>query len=466
METESKRIFTIIDVETTGKGIRNNRITEICIVRIEDGVIVEKFVSLVNPEQHIPNYITELTGIDDEMVRKAPVFAEIAEEVIRLTKDAVFVAHNVSFDFHVVRSEFRYLGYTYERPKLCTVRLSRKLIPNLFSYSLGKLCDSLSIPLMDRHRAEGDTDATVILFQRLLSLDEDFTVIDTALKPKAIVSRLPTHINNSHFDRLPTTTGIYKFQDNEGNVIYVGKAKNIKKRVLSHFQSTVDKETVLCGHTYSIDFETTGSELLALLLEADLIQKLLPEYNTVQKKNRTAFHIKSYYTKVGILQMAVEECPAVHEPTELFFTKGAAKKKLEKLCEDFTLCPKFAGLQRKKGRCSHLKFPDCLGVCCNQEEVHVYNQRASQALSTLKANTESYIIKEKGRYLGEQSFVLVLDGVYQGFGFVDSSQQVASIDEMVDLIRPRMHNFHIEQLLNAHKKKYPYRINLLKMTVG
>lgn len=465
METKSKRIFTIIDVETSGKGIRNNRITEICIVRMEDGEIADKFVSLVNPEQHIPNYITELTGIDDEMVSSAPIFAEIAEEVIRLTKDAVFVAHNVSFDFHVVRSEFKYLGYNYERLKLCTVKLSRKLIPNLFSYSLGKLCDSLSIPLLDRHRAEGDTDATVILFQRLLSLDEDFKAIDAALKPKEIVSRLPTHINNSHLDILPRAAGVYKFQDIEGNIIYVGKAKNIKKRVLSHFQSRVSKELFLCGETHSIDFEITGSELLALLLEADLIQKLLPKYNTVQKKKRTAFHIKSYFTKAGVLQMAVEECPAVHEPTELFFTKGAAKKKLEKLCENFTLCPKFCGLQRKKGRCSHIKFTDCLGVCCDEEKVNEYNQRANQALSTLKAETESYLIKEKGRHHGEQAFVLVLDGIYQGFGFVDGSQQVASIDEMVDLIRPRMHNFHVVQLLKAYGKKNPYRITVLNNAI-
>lgn len=460
---ERNRTFTIIDVETTGKGIRNNRITEICLLRIENGVVVEKYTTLVNPEQRIPSYITDITGIDDELVRDAPIFAEIAEQVIRLTNNSVFVAHNVSFDFHVVRSEFRYLGYNFERPKLCTVRLAKKLIPNLFSYSLGKLCGSLSIPHQNAHRAEGDTDATAILFQRLLSLDDNLSTIDGMLKPKETKElRTPAHINIEELRKLPTTAGVYKFQNKNGLAVYVGKAKDIKKRVLSHFQSAADKEIVLCNNTFSIDYERTGSELIALLLEADLIQKQLPIYNTVQKKSRTAFHIKSYHNKLGILQMAVEECPETYEPTELFFTKGAAKKKLEKLCESNNLCPKFSGLQRKKGRCSLVKFPDCQGICCGEEDVFAYNKRAEIALRSLKADTESFIIREKGRVRGEQGFVLVVNGVYQGFGFVDGSQQVSGIEELFDLIQPRKQTYHTMQILNAYRNKNTSNIQVIQ----
>lgn len=164
-------IYTIIDVETTGKGINGNRITEICIVRMQDGVETSRFVSLVNPEQYIPPFITNLTGIDDIMVKDAPLFEDIAQEVLDITEDAIFVAHNVNFDFNVIRSEFKRLRINFTRKKLCTVRLSRKLIPNMFSYSLGNLCSSINIPLNNRHRAEGDTDATVILFSRILALD-------------------------------------------------------------------------------------------------------------------------------------------------------------------------------------------------------------------------------------------------------------------------------------------------------
>ncbi|QLG46566.1 exonuclease domain-containing protein [Costertonia aggregata] len=459
---ERQRTFAVVNLKTTGKSIRNNRITEIAIVRIEDGAIAEKFVSLVNPEQHIPEYMTKLNGIDDEMVLDRPNFAEIAEKVDLLTHNAIVVAHDVSFVYYVLRSEFRYLGYNYERPKLCTVRLAKRLIPNLLSYKLENLCGTQGIPLIDR-RAEAATNATVVLFQRLLLLDDDFKVIDMALKTNKPKIKLPTHIGNGQFEKLPENPGVYKFQGSDGEIIYIGKAKNIKKRVLSHFQSNLPKEVELCSQTFSIDFELSGSELVALLLESDLIKKHTPEYNSVQKKNYIAYHIKSYRNKKGILQLTVEECPAIYEPTELFFTKGAAKKKLEVLCEKFSLCPKFTGLQRKKGKCNHVKFPNCAGVCNSEEEIGNYNKRAQSAFASLKANTDSYLIQNKGRKLGEASFVVVLDGVYQGFGFADISQQICSIDEMVDLITPRKQTYHTMQILNAYRKNHPSRILNLKM---
>ncbi len=170
------QLFAVIDVETTGGGINGNRLTEICIVLLRGATVLDKFTSLINPEEDIPRHITALTGIDNTMVADAPKFHEVAKKVEEFTRDAIFVAHNVNFDYNVLRNEYKELGFEYNRRKLCTVRLSRKLIPGLFSYSLGRLCDSINIPLINRHRAEGDTDATVILFQRLLSLDDDFKV--------------------------------------------------------------------------------------------------------------------------------------------------------------------------------------------------------------------------------------------------------------------------------------------------
>lgn len=270
------------------------------------------------------------------------------------------------------------------------------------------------------------------------------------------------HSDMGQIGQLPSRPGIYKFQDKLGTVIYVGKAKNIKKRVLGHFRCKSVKESILCHKTCSIDFELTGSDLIALLLEADLIQKHLPNYNTVQKKLRTAYHIKAYSNKKGILQLAVEECPSIYTPTELFFTKGTAKKKLEKLCDEYNLCPKFMGLQRKKGRCKHAKFPFCTGVCCGEEEIHVYNQRAKRAITSLKAGSDSYIIHEKGRRFGEQSFVLVLEGVYQGFGYVDGSQQICGVEELLDLIEPRKHTYHTAQILDSYRKKNSWRVKVIE----
>lgn len=460
---DRKRIFTVIALQTTGKDFRNSYIIEIGLIRIENGDVVDRFVSLVDPEQRIPDYISLRTGINDQTVRNAPTFAEIAHKIDTMLQDAVLVGHQISWAYHSLRSEFRYLGYNLDRPKLCTQRLAKKLVPKLFSYDLDKLCSSLGILLIDRNCTENNLDATVILFQRLLALDEDFARIDGFLRPKTLVDTLPSHIAAEQFARLPVGPGVYRFQDREGNVIYVGKAKNIKNRVLSHFQSKFEKEITLCMQTFSIDFEETGNELIALLLEADLIKKRLPEYNTFQKKSHTAYHIKAYPNKNGILQFTVEEKPKMDQASELFFTRSAAKKKLEQLCGDFRLCPKFSGLQGKKGRCDHAKFPFCVGVCHGGEAVYSYNKRAGEALATLKADTESYVIRESGRCSGEQSFVLVLNGEYQGFGYLDSSQQIIGIEELSDLIEPRKSTYHTAQILAAYRRNSPYKVKFLEI---
>ena len=222
------QLFAVIDVETTGGGINGNRLTEICIVLLRGSLVIDKFTSLINPEKEIPRQITALTGIDNAMVADAPRFHEVARKVEELTRDAIFVAHNVNFDYNVLRNEFRELGFDYSRRKLCTVRLSRKLIPGLFSYSLGRLCDSINIPISNRHRAEGDTDATVILFQRLLALDEDEGVIASFLHAHSRQATLPPHIDAEQVHRLPETAGIYLFKDRKHKVIYAGKAIDIK----------------------------------------------------------------------------------------------------------------------------------------------------------------------------------------------------------------------------------------------
>ena len=221
--------YAIIDVETTGMGIQGNKITEIAII-IHDGTkIIDQYDSLVNPECTIPMTISRLTGIYDYMVSDAPKFYEVAKKVIEITKDCIFVAHNVNFDYNVIHKEFSDLGFPFKRKKLCTVRLSRKLIPGLPSYSLGKLCSSVGIRINDRHRAKGDADATTILFEKLLRLDADNKVFDSFLKPNSREATLPPGLAKEIFEKLPERTGVYYFRNEKEHIIYVGKALNIKK---------------------------------------------------------------------------------------------------------------------------------------------------------------------------------------------------------------------------------------------
>ena len=278
--------FAITDIETTGNGIKGNRITEVCVIIVQDGKVIDEYSSLVNPSQAIPLYIESLTGINDEMVSSAPQFSEIADKIEKITKDCVFVAHNVNFDYNIIKAEFSNLDREFKRKRLCTVRLTKKLIPGLFSYSLGNICTSINIPHIDRHRAKGDCDATVTLFQRCISLDPEFEVINQFLNQKTAASYLPPNFKSSDFEKLPVTTGVYFFKDKDGRPLYIGKAKNIKSRIKSHFQERSNRKYKLMQETYSIDYELTGNELLALLRESELILKYYPKFNKAQKKSK------------------------------------------------------------------------------------------------------------------------------------------------------------------------------------
>lgn len=447
-------IYTVIDVETTGKGINGNRITEICIVRLENNKIVDKFTSLVNPEQFIPPFITNLTGIDDQMVENAPLFEEIATRILEITSGAIFVAHNVNFDYNVIRNEFKKIDITFTRKKLCTVRLSRKLIPNLYSYSLGNLCASIEIPLNNRHRAEGDTDATVILFKRILELDPERTVLTTFLNVRSKEATLPPHLPSRIIQELPETPGVYLFKDRAGKIIYVGKAINIKKRVLSHFYDKKNKEYLLGQETYQIDYEVTGNELCALLLESEYIQRYFPKYNRAQKMPANTYSIISYENRKGIIQLAVAKTKYRQSAKEKVYTKAKATDRLMEICNQFNLCPRFCGLQTTFNECSHYALKSCKGVCNNKEEVSTYNKRIQMALDCLRQENKSYVIKEQGRTMDEMAFIYIEKGVYRGFGYILKEDQVSHQEEIETFLEPKKSTYHTDIILRSYLRRH------------
>ena len=447
------QLFAIIDVETTGGGIAGNRITEICIALMKNGEVVDKYTTLVNPEREIPNHITALTGIDNEMVADAPRFFEVAEKIEAFTQDAIFVAHNVSFDYNVIRGEFRLLGQHYNRKKLCTVRLSRKLIPGMLSYSLGRLCSTINIPHFNRHRAEGDVDATVILFQRLLSLDEDFNTINSFLNPRSKQATLPPHIPAEQINELPEEPGIYLFKNQKHQVVYAGKAKNIKKRVLSHFYDKKTKEYQLGQETHFIDYELTGNELVALLVESEHIRKHYPKFNRAQKWPATTYQIISYVNQRGIIQLALGKTKALTDSVSTFYNRTEATEKLEEICETFKLCPRFCTLQSTSEKCSHYRIKNCEGICEGDESVTDYNLKVRTAIQSLKENKPSFAIQGKGRTQDEIAFALVADGQYKGFGFFDRSEAICNIEDYEPFLKLQQASYHTHAIIRSHLKK-------------
>ncbi len=457
-------IFAFITMNTLGKGPRSSRIIEICIHRLEKGIITKRFSSLVNPEINIPFSVRERTGLDNDVMLEAPLFSEIALEVENITDHAILVAHNASYLINMLQWEYRYLGQNFERTKICTFRLTKRLMPYLFSYELDRLCGNLGIPICEENRLTGRTEALEILFQRLLSLDMDegFQNIHGLLNPMEKQYKLPGHIAAKEFTRLPTKPGVYQFKNSYGKIIYVGKAKNIRKRVLSHFHAKNTKELVLCSETYSFEFEVTGNELVALLLEADLILKILPKFNVVQKRPRNAYQIVIGRNKDKILKISLEKKPYCFELNDIYYKRQEAVQILAQLCEEFQLCPKFMGIQKASEKCSRIEPSTCKGICDGMEETESYNRRALLALETLKSPYDSFVIIENGRCVEEKSFVMVLECIYQGFGYFDGSQHFSNPEEILASIMPRKHTYHTSQILKDYKKKNPHRIKLFE----
>lgn len=448
-------MYCIVDIETTGNGIKGNRITEISIFRYDGHEVVDEFTSLVNPECEIPFFITGLTGIDNDMVRNSPKLEEIAPKILEITSDAIFVAHSVNFDYNVIKNEFKLIGLEFTRKKLCTVRLSRKLLPGYHSYSLGKLCSAIGIPLSNRHRARGDAHATMLLFHKLLRAQDAQKVFKSFLNARSQEATLPAALPKEEFEKLPTTPGIYYFKDSIGRIIYVGKAINIKKRVLGHFYDKSNKEISLCSETSYLDFEETGSELIALLLESAEIKKNYPKYNSAQKRRIQQYAIFSYEDRKGIMHLAFNKIKMAPNPLIVLYSITECRSFLETLCEHFELCPKFCHLQDSVDTCSHFRLKSCIGVCRDISHLDVYNERVKNAIKSLEKSKSDFAIILKGRNPEENGFVLIEDNIYSGYGFVSKETPLHTLEDFETHLTRQKNTLETQRIVESYVRKKP-----------
>lgn len=442
-------IYTVIDVETTGKG---NKITEISIFRYNNTELLAEFTSLVNPNSYIPDYITALTGIDNAMVANAPTFDEIADDVLQITQEAIFIAHNVNFDYNVIRNEFKNIGINFTRRKLCTVRLSRTLLPGHKSYSLGKLCAALQIPIYGRHRAKGDVEATVILLHKLLQHPDADDVLETSLSKTSKEATLPSHLSQQTFENLPNKPGIYYFLNKKNKIIYVGKAKDIQKRVLGHFYAKTEKELSLCRETAHIDFELSGSEIIALLMEDSAIKRHFPVFNQASKRTVKTFAIFSYTDRKGITHLAYNDTKTTPNPLTILYSITECRAFIQQLCHKFQLCSKYCHLA--DAVCSDTFTHSCLGVCRDNEAITSYNVRVEQAIAHMSSSSANLVIKQKGRHSNEQAFILIDNGTYVGYGFIDQNEQISSATDVEAFLIPQKDNADIRRILRKEIDKH------------
>ncbi len=446
------KMYAILDIETTGGQYNEEGITEIAIYKYDGHEVIDQFISLVNPEKPIQPFVVKLTGINNAMLRSAPKFYEVAKRIIEITEGCIIVAHNASFDYRILSTEFRRLGYTFKKPTLCTVELAKKLIPEQPSYSLGKLVRSLGIPIADRHRASGDAMATVKLFKLLLSKDSGKEIVTNFVKTEIKAGLSPKLLDI--VDAVPSKTGIYYIHNEKGNLIYIGKSKNIKKRVNQHFTGTSQKSKKIQRDVYTVTYEETGSELIALLKESEEIKINKPIYNRALRRTLFSWALYAEKNEKGYLKLTVQKADGRKKEITSFTTLQEGKNALFKITEKYHLCQKINGLYDTKKSCFQYDIKQCYGACINKETPEVYNKRVNQFIDENTFAKNNMVIIDKGRSHDERSAIVIENGILKGYCFYDLNYQVTNLDILQKIIIPMQNNRDSKNIIQGYLRKH------------
>ncbi|MEM9363310.1 MAG: exonuclease domain-containing protein [Bacteroidota bacterium] len=435
-------MYAILDIESTGGQYNEEGIMEIAIYRFDGHEVVDRFMSLVNPEREIQPFVSKLTGINNKMLRTAPKFHEIAKRIVEITEGAVIVAHNAQFDYRILRTEFRRLGYDFQRRTLCTVDLSKKLLPDAESHSLGKLVRSLGIPMSDRHRANGDALATVKLFKLLLAKDTEKAIIQEVVREAEHGELSENQLQM--VSQLPSKTGVYYMHDKDGGIIFLGKTKDIQKRVNQHFTNVGQLARKLQKETKSVSFELTGSELIAILKEYQEVQQIRPKHNQVSKK-----HLFSH-----AINFSSNGSPEI----ELEIVKRTLRK------------PKsiaFNGVSSAKNFIKNMSNAYDSEILEGDSEV---KNHTSNGISKWGSIFEKYSLQnknialfDKGREVGEDSFILIKEGYLVGFGYVELNHQRNNIHILESLLTPMQSDENTTFIIESYLRK-KHRLKILELT--
>lgn len=388
--------MVFVDIETNGLNHIRGRVIEVAAIRIEDGEVTATFQSLVDPETELPHYITTLTGITTDQVKKAPTFDQIADELQTVLKDAVFVAHNVRFDYSFLKQEYARLGMAFQPKQLCTVKLSRALYPHEKGHKLADLISRHNFSFTNRHRAYDDA---AVLWQFMAHIRKNFPPeqVETALKRQIKSPSIPKGLEPEMVRNLPEGPGVYIFEDADGTAIYVGKSVTIKKRVLSHFSRdhAETKEFKIAQAIKGITTHQTAGELSALLLESRLIKELQPIYNRKLRrvsKLTLARHTpdKQGYEQVELMERARIEPDSASQILAVYPRRQRAKESLNEITKTYELCPKIMGLEKTTGACFMYQLKKCRGACIGLEPPVVYNHRLLAAFERLRIQEWPY----------------------------------------------------------------------------
>ena len=380
--------LAFVDLETTGGNPAYDRITEIGIVRVQNGELLEEWSSLVNPECPISPYIEAFTGISSEMVADAPLFADVAAAVFEKLRGAVFIAHNARFDHSFLRSEFRKAGLTYSADALCTVKLSRRLYPEHVRHNLDVVIERHGLHCSARHRALGDARVLWDLWSKLRR--EIPSDVFAAAAAHAVLShpKLPAQLPPGLADELPESPGVYRFYGEEGELLYIGRSNSLRAKILSQLGEPRlgSREQKLAAQVRRVDWQQTAGELGALLLESDWVKSQQPRYNRHPRSSSDSVTLRPVDAsgRVCIQRLDMLEPDDLAESFGVFHSEKDARKALSDIARASQLCLKVLGLEDSDGSCFALQVGKCRGTCVGKEPLILHAMRLKLALSALK----------------------------------------------------------------------------------
>lgn len=444
-------MYAILDIETTGGQFNEEGITEIAIYKFDGSEIVDQFISLINPEKPIQPFVIKLTGINNEMLVAAPKFYEIAKRIVEITQDCILVAHNSQFDYRILRTEFKRLGYDFKLPTLCTVEMSKKLIPEMPSYSLGKLVRSLGIPLTDRHRASGDALATVKLFKLLLSKDTSKEIVQLLVKTEIEKGLHPKMLDI--IAKVPSTVGVFYAHNQEGKIIYISRATNIKRKLNQILIGQSTKHKKIQVEIFDVSYQETGTELIAMLMENQDILHNKPKYNRGSRSITFNQSIYQELDKDGYLSLQIQKTNRAKQEVFSFINAAKAQSFLYKITEKYELCQKINLLERSADHCFPFTINECRGACVFKEDTIAYNTRVEEVLEKYNSDKNNTIIIDKGRNSNEKSAILIQNNVVLGYAFFDLNFQVSSIEILQNILTKLDKNPEYPYLIKTYYDK-------------
>ena len=425
--------YAVIDIEATGGTQKVDRIIEIAILHIDGDQITSRFSSLVNPQIGIPPFITKLTGINNEMVANAPPFHEVARTIVEMTEGRSLVAHNVSFDYRILREEFNRLGYEFKTDTLCTARLSKEYFPEIDKHNLTSVAASLNVGIPARHRAMDDATAAAEIMLKILKKSASN---GHALKNMSIYkrrSRLPLNIQEEQILDLPNVCGVYYMLDADDQPVYIGKSLKVRTRIRSHFTENTNKSEKMRALVHSIRYENTGSELMAEIKESLEIRKHKPLLNRAKRKTRyeTALLDSEHNGYRTFKIKHKQKLKSGDIPLQWFSSTNATKAYISGLVANFELCGCLCKVNSGSKDCTTHKVGQCAGAYLGHESAEEYNSRFENALQTTdKLFSQKMVILDNGRHEDEYACFLISNHHISHIGYLPIGTDWEDYDQL------------------------------------